>query len=182
MTSLMITTHDGTYENVAADQARALFDLHRHQLRGRSREVAELRAELSRVGHARAAELAAADRRHGKATEVLRRTERELRADLAQRDAEVTALRETLAARDGALEETRVALAAARERTLGAEQRAFDAEVQFKDREKKLLRQCKQQAVDFHRRLTSAFEQRLQKIKIQHAQDVFVARKSGVSS
>ena len=71
---------------------------------------------------------------------------------------------------------------AAEERALGAERRAYDAEVRFKDREKKLLRQCKQQAVDFQRRLTSAFEQRLQKIKIQHAQDMFVTKKSGVSS
>ena len=178
MTSLMTTT----YENVAADQARALFDLHRHQLRGKIREAAELRAELARAERARGAERAAAERRHGEETEVLRRTERELRADLAQRDAEAAALRETLGARDGALEETRVALAAAQERALGAERRAYDAEVRFKDREKKLLRQCKQQAVDFQRRLTSAFEQRLQKIKIQHAQDMFIAKKSGVSS
>ena len=117
--------HSGApgYENVAADQAAVLSDLHRHQAQASHREVADLRAELSRVVRERDAGRAALEQRHAEATKVLRRTERELRQDLALRDTELLALRETLKKRDGLLERMRAELKSANERALGAEQR-----------------------------------------------------------
>ena len=174
-------TYDG-YENIAAEQASTLHDLHRHQLRIKNREIAELKAELNHMRNRFDTELFGWKKQQSEATQVLRRSERELRQDLKLKNTELSEMQATLKSRDESLDAARKELLEAQENARIAHQRAYDAEVRFKDRERKLLRQCKQQAVDFQRRLTSAFEERLQKIKIKHAQDVFLARKSNGGS
>ncbi len=165
-------------DNVAADQARHLLKLHQAQLLFKNRELVELRAQLHRERHAIGADRAAAEQAHAAAVRALRRTEAEQAEDLRLRAAENDHLRHNLSQRDDEIARLREELGAARASARAAEARAFDAEAAYKAKSEQLVRQHRREALEFERKLSSAFEQRLQNIKLKHAQEMFLTKKA----
>ena len=164
--------------NVAADQARHLLKLHQAQLLFKNRELVELRAQLHRERHAVSADRAAAEQAHASAVRTLQRTQNDQAETLRLQAAENDHMRSTLAQRDDTIAGLKDELAAARSSARAAEARAFDAEATYKAKSEQLVRQHRREALEFQRKLTSAFEQRLQNIKLKHAQEMFLAKKA----
>jgi hypothetical protein len=65
----------------------------------------------------------------------------------------------------------------AQKTTREAEQKAYEAKEKYKALGEDLSRQHKKSALVFQEQLTRAFENKVQKIKLKHTQDVFLAKK-----
>ena len=163
--------------NVAADQSEELFKLHKIQLKFKNRELIDTRRELSHLATKFDLEKIEIGKQNEERTHVLESQVSNLQETLRLRDAEILATQNTLRLRSNDLEQVRNELVQAKERARLAEQQSYDAKINYKTRSEQLSREHKKNAIAFSQQLTIAFEKRLQKLKLRHTQDLFLAKK-----
>ena len=164
--------------NVAADQSEELLRLHQLQLKLKNRELVDTRTELAHQRRKFDAEKIELEQRHRERTQSLRQRIIEVEDTLRLRDAELATTQTTLNLRSDNLEDARTALVSAKEEARLAEQNVFDIKLKYKALSEQLSRKHMENALKFQEQLTTAFEQKLQQIKLKHTQDVFLAKRT----
>lgn len=179
LSSKMLTSEiDDSLLNVAAEQSEELLRLHQLQLKLLRQELITTRTELQFQRSTFDREKIEQQQQHQESTQSLRVQISEVEDTLRLRDAELSATQTTLNLRNDNLESIRIQLKASNERARLAEENAYDAKIKYKALSEQLSRQHMQNALDFQEKLTGAFEQKLQKIKLKHTQDVFLAKRN----
>ena len=169
---------DDSLLNVAAEQSEELLRLHQLQLKLLRQELITTRTELQFQRSTFDREKIEQQQQHQESTQSLRVQISEVEDTLRLRDAELSATQTTLNLRNDNLESIRIQLKVSNEQARLAEENAYDAKIKYKALSEQLSRQHMQNALDFQEKLTGAFEQKLQKIKLKHTQDVFLAKRN----
>jgi hypothetical protein len=162
---------------VAAKQSEELFRLYQTQLKFKDRELVDTRNDMKHLDSKFNIERDELKRKSDEKCAILERQIRDLQDTLRLREAELATTQNTLNLRSDTLEQTRNELVKTKERARIAEQECYDAKIKYKEKSEKLAREHKEHAIAFHEQLTLAFEKRLQKLKLKHTQDLFLAKK-----
>jgi len=168
---------DDSLLNVAADQSEELLRLHQLQLKFKNRELVDTRNELAHQRSVFEQEKIELEKHHREDTNSLRQRINDLQDTLRIRDTELATTQRTLTVRSNDLETARNKMLFAQKTTREAEQKAYEAKEKYKALGEDLSRQHKKSALAFQEQLTRAFEKKVQKIKLKHTQDVFLAKK-----